>query len=188
MSPSTVSLPRIFLLLLLVPVALSPRPARAQRAPSTLHRGDEVQVHAPALPGGRVRGTVVLYQGATLSVRELGSGAVVEIPVDQIRLLARNEGMDRGRSAWRMARVGAFVGGAGGLVAGPLIATARAPDAFSGVILASALTGAAAGAGAGAVLGATFARDRWQRFRMPIVPTLTTSSGAVRVGFAAALP
>jgi hypothetical protein len=171
---------RSFLPLLLI--AVQPVAAAGQLTTNTLHPGDEVQVLAPTVRGSRVRGTVVLYQGSTLDVREAATGSVVSIPVDQIRLLARNEGMDRGRSSWRMARLGAFVGGAGGLVAGPLIATSRAPDNFSEVMLASSVAGTAAGAGLGAVLGAVFARDRWQRFRMPIVPTISAEPHELRVG------
>lgn len=177
------SLPARALLPLLL-ILCRPGGVAGQSSPSTLHPGDEVQVHAPALRSSRVRGTVVLYQGATLQVREEGTGSVVSIPIEQIRLLARNEGTDRSRSSWWTARLGAFVGGAAGLVTGPLIATTRAPDNFTEVTVASGLVGAAAGAGAGAVLGALFARDHWQRFRMPIVPTVSASAGAVRVGFA----
>ncbi len=178
---------RFLTLLPLMLVVFHPFAAAGQRTPSTLRPGDEVQVHAPSLRGSRVRGTVVLYQGTTLDVREASTGSVVSIPVDQIRLLARNEGTDRGRSSWRMARLGAFVGGAGGLVAGPLIATSHAPGSFTEVMLASTVIGAAAGTGLGAVLGAAFAHDRWQRFRMPIVPTIAAVGGRVSLSFVAPL-
>lgn len=164
-------------------VVFHPLTAAGQVATNTLRPGDEVQVHAPAVRGSRVRGTVVLYQGSTLAVRESGTGSVIPIPIDQIRLLARNEGMDRGRSSWRMARFGAFLGGAGGLVAGPLIATSRAPGNFGEVMMVSSIVGTAAGTGLGAVLGAVFARDQWQRFRMPIVPTISTDADEVTVSF-----
>lgn len=176
------------LLPLLLLILCAPGRLAGQAPASTLHPGDEVQVHAPTVRSSRVRGTVVLYQGATLQVREEGTGSLVSIPIQEIRLLARNEGRDRSRSSWWTARLGAFIGGAGGLVAGPLIATTRAPENFTEVTVASGLVGGAAGAGAGAVLGAIFARDHWQRFRMPIVPTVSASAGAVRVGFAAGLP
>lgn len=180
--------PRFRTLLPLLLIFCHPGRGASQSSPSTLHPGDEVQVHAPAVRSSRVRGTVVLYQGATLQVREEGSGSVVSIPIEDIRLLARNEGRDRSRSSWWTARLGAFIGGAGGLAAGPLIATTRAPEKFTEVTLASGLVGAAAGAGAGAVLGALFARDHWQRFRMPIVPTVSASAGTVRLGIVASMP
>ena len=173
---------RAFLPLLLV--IFHPLAAAGQLTTNTLRPGDDVQVHAPAVRGSRVRGTVVLYQGSTLDVREAGTGSVVSIPIDQIRLLARNEGMDRGRSSWRMARLGAFVGGAGGLVAGPLIATSRAPRNFGEIMLVSTLAGTVAGTGLGAVLGAVFAQDQWQRFRMPIVPTISTDAPVITLSFA----
>ena len=130
----------------------------------------------------------MLYQGETLQLREVDSGELVSIPVATIEALARNEGIDRGRSSWWMARLGGFVGGAGGFVAGPLIATGRAPGKFGEVMLTTGVIGAAAGAGLGAVMGAAFARDHWQRFRMPIVPTASAEPGEVHVGFSARLP
>lgn len=180
------TLPRWLLSLALV--ALSPVLAFAQSAGNMLHPGDEVRVHAPSVRSSRVRGTVVLYQGANLDVRERGGGEVVSIPVASIRDLARSIGVHRGRSAWRTARFGAFIGGAGGLVAGPLIATSRAPGAFGGVMLASAVIGTAAGAGLGAAFGAIFAQEQWQHFRMPIIPTVSAGSGSVGFGLAATVP
>ena len=177
---------RLRALLQLLLVIFHPVAAAGQLTTNTLRPGDEVQVHAPAVRGSRVRGTVVLYQGSTLDVREYATGSVVSIPIDQIRLLARNEGMDRGRSAWLMARLGGFVGGAGGLVAGPLIATSRAPRKFGEIMVVSTLVGTAAGTGLGAVLGAVFAQDQWQRFRMPIVPVI--SAEGPQISFSLALP
>jgi hypothetical protein len=175
-------------LLLLLLLICQPVAAVAQGAVNTLRQGDEVQVHAPAVRGQRVRGTVVLYQGSTLTVREAATGSMVAIPVADIRLLARNQGTDRSRSSWRMARLGGFVGGAAGFVTGPLIATTRAPDNFTEVTVVSGIVGTAAGAGLGAVAGALFARDQWQRFRMPIVPTVATGPGVTRIGFSAPSP
>jgi len=175
-------------LLALLLTAIAPSAAFAQSTGNTLHTGDDVRVHAPSLRGSRVRGTVVLYQGSTLEVRERGGGEVVSIPIASIRDLARNVGVHRGRSSWKMARFGAFIGGAGGLVAGPLIATSRAPDAFTGVMIATAIAGTAVGAGLGAALGAVFARDEWQHFRMPIVPTVAADARSIGIGFAASTP
>lgn len=173
----------LLLLLLLAPGILA-----AQAETHTLKQGDEVRVYAPSFRSARVRGTVLLYEGSALEVREVGSGSILEIPITSIEMLARNEGVDRGRSSWWMARLGGFVGGAGGLVAGPLIATSRAPDRFTEVTLASGLVGAATGAGLGAILGAVFARDHWQRFRMPIVPTVAAVPGTIGFAVAARLP
>lgn len=175
------------LLPLLLPLFFPAAPAAGQSAPHTLLPGDEVQVVARGVRDARVRGTVVLYQGSTLDVREARTRSIVSIPVADIRMLARNVGMDRGRSAWFMARFGAFIGGAAGLVSGPLIATTHAPDDFTEVLLVSGLVGTVAGAGTGAILGAVFARDRWQRFRMPIVPTVEGGRTSLRVGVEASL-
>lgn len=161
-----------FLALLLL---LLPASAGAQAGVDTLRAGDEVRVFAPSVRSGRVRGTVVLYQGSTLAVRERQTGALVSFPIHSIEALSRNEGIDRGRSSWRMARFGAFVGGAGGLVSGPLIATSRAPDRFAEVVVVSGVVGTAAGAGLGAIVGMTFAQDQWQHYRMPISAAVTSA-------------
>ena len=176
---------RNFLPVLLL--TLQPAHSAAQTT-NTLRPGDDVRVHAPAVLRSRVRGTVVLYQGSTLDVRERNGGGVVSIPIASIEDLARNVGVHRGRSSWRMARFGAFLGGAAGLVAGPLIATTRAPDNFGEVMTVSAVVGTLGGGGLGAIAGAAFARDEWQHFRMPIIPTLRVGEGSVEVGAAAQLP
>jgi hypothetical protein len=163
-------------------VALFPGRSGAQATANTLLPGDEVRVHAPSVRSSRVRGTVVLYQGSTLDVRE--QGAVLSIPITSIRELSRNIGIDRGRSSWLMARFGAFLGGAGGLVAGPLIATSRAPDNFSQVMAAAVVTGTLGGAGLGAMFGAAFPREQWQHFRMPIVPIVSAGEGEMSFGLA----
>ena len=182
-------MPTIRLRRLLPVLLLTLHPAHsAAQTTNTLLPGDEVRVHAPAVLRSRVRGTVVLYQGSTLDVRQRNGGTVVSIPVASIEDLARNVGVHRGRSSWRMARFGAFLGGAAGLVSGPLIATTRAPDNFGQVMAVSAVVGTLGGAGLGAMLGAAFPRDEWQHFRMPIIPTLRAGEGSVQVGAAAQLP
>jgi hypothetical protein len=179
-------MPRLRWSLPLLLMVLFPTRSSAQATANILRPGDEVRVHAPTVRSSRVRGTVVLYQGSTLDVRE--QGAVVSIPVTSIRELSRNVGIDRGRSSWKMARFGAFLGGAGGLVAGPLVATSRAPDRFTEVTIASGLLGTLSGAGLGAIFGAVFPRDQWQHFRMPIMPTVARDEGGVRLGVTASTP
>ena len=182
-------MPTIRLRCLLPALLLTLQPAHSvAQTTNTLRPGDEVRVHAPRVLPSRVRGTVVLYQGSTLDVRDRTAGTVVSIPIASIEDLARNVGVHRGRSSWRMARFGAFLGGAGGLVAGPLIATTRAPDNFGQVMAVSAVVGTLGGAGLGAMLGAAFARDQWQHFRMPIIPTLGAGDGSLQVGASAQIP
>lgn len=175
------------LLALLLPLLLLPFLPRytAAQAGTMLRRGDEVRVHAPGIRRDRLRGTVILYEGSILEVRERGSDAVLSIPVTSIRELARNEGRDRGRSAWRSARIGGFVGGGAGLVAGPLIATAHAPERFGEIMIVSGVIGLLGGGGIGAVLGTVLAQDHWQRFRMPIT---AIASDAGRLGFMISTP
>ena len=165
----------LLLPLLLLPVF--PRLAAAQSGGVMLRRGDEVRVHAPGFRRDRIRGTVVLYEGATLELRELTSGSVVSVPVPEIRDLARNQGRDRSRSAWRSARIGGFVGGGAGLVAGPLIATTHAPKRFGEIMLVSGAVGLLGGAGLGAILGTVLAQDHWQRLRMPVAPVVSAAGG-----------
>lgn len=169
----------------LILIVFLPSRGGAQVTTNILNTGDEVRVHAPSIRTSRIRGTVVLYQGSTLDLRERGTGAMVSIPVTDIRALARNEGVHRGASSWRMARFGGFVGAAGGLVAGPLIATADADGDVGATMAISGLAGTVGGAALGALVGAVFATDQWQRFRMPIVPSVSIAPGGVQLRFAA---
>lgn len=178
------------LLTLLLPLLLLPflpRLAVAQSGGVMLRRGDEVRVYAPGLRRDRIHGTVVMYEGASLELREMTSGSVVSLPVEEIRELARNQGRDRGRSAWRAARIGGFVGGGGGLVVGPLIATTHAPKQFGEVMLVSGAVGLLGGAGLGAILGTVLAQDHWQRLRMPVAPVVS-AAGGFGVAITAPLP
>ncbi|HEX6923951.1 MAG TPA: hypothetical protein VF167_00870 [Longimicrobiaceae bacterium] len=178
---------RVIALLALL-LSLLPATAGAQVGVDTLRTGDDVRVFAPSVRSGRVRGTVVLYEGSTLEVRERRTGALVSFPIASIHALSRNEGVDRGRSSWRMARFGAFVGGAGGLVSGPLIATSRAPERFAEAVVVSGVVGTAAGAGIGAILGMMFAQDQWQHYRMPISATVTSVPGGFGLTLSAIVP
>ncbi len=73
-------------------------------------------------------------------------------------------------------------------MAGPLIATTRAPGAYVEVIAASTLIGTLAGAGVGAMLGSLFPQEQWQRFRTPITPTLSLTGDGWGFAVHAAVP
>lgn len=136
----------------------------------TLEPGDRVRVVAPTLHRGPLRGEVVRYVADSLAVRESGGDSVYVLPLAQIRALARNEGMQRGRSVRSGLRVGAFLGAAVGLIAGPFMAKQGEEDAFVRNTALSGAAGTLAGAGLGALAGSLFAGDHWQRFRMPPPP------------------
>ena len=134
----------------------------------TLEPGDRVRVVAPTFHRGPLRGEVVRYVTDSLAVRESGGDSVYVLPLTQIRGLARNEGMQRGRSVRSGLRVGAFLGAAVGLIAGPFLA--REEDTFVRNTALSGAVGTLTGAGLGALGGSLFAGDQWQRFRMPPPP------------------
>jgi hypothetical protein len=139
----------------------------------TLEPGDEVRVHAPALHAGPFRAQVVSYYGDTLRVRQQASDSVLALPMESIRRLARNEGMQRGRSFRHGLRVGAFLGGSTGAVMGPMIARTRDEDRFLQTCLVSTGVGVVGGTLIGGLLGVVFPREHWQRYGMtarPVAP------------------
>lgn len=162
-------IPFVRLLPALALAALPARGADAQAARYTLQPGDTVRVEAPALHHGVIQGELVLYEGDSVGVREAQTGTAYRFPVEAVRRLEKNLGRDRRRSVRHWALAGLFVGAAVGLVSGPLIATAG-DGGIVGPTLVSGLGGGVLGLGLGAAGGSVFARDRWQRFRTPILP------------------
>jgi hypothetical protein len=149
---------------LLASAAFVPRASAQHR---TLEPGDDVRVVAPTLYRGAVRGLVVRYMADTLAVREAGTDSVYAFPMTHVRDIARNEGVQRGRSMRHSLQLGAFLGAAIGLVTGPFLAKTGEDGAFVRNTALSGASGTVAGAGLGALLGSVFAGDHWQRFRVP---------------------
>ena len=154
---------RRFALTLVLLAGVLPASAQ-QRIPAP---GDEVRVVAPAIHNGPMRGELVRYMGDTLAVHDRATDSVFVMPMHAIRRLALNTGPHRGRSVRRGGTIGAFIGAAVGLVAGPLIASSRGDDSgFLRITAISGLTGLAAGGGLGVAGGALLSGDQWQRYSM----------------------
>ncbi|HST59641.1 MAG TPA: hypothetical protein VLK84_13145 [Longimicrobium sp.] len=173
------------LLMALALATVLPRAAGAQDAPYTLQPGDTVRVGAPALHDGVIQGELVLYQGDSLGVREASTGTAYRFPLAAVQRLEKNLGTDRRRSARRWALAGLFIGAAAGLVSGPLIATEVDDGGIAGPTILTGLAGGVLGLGLGAGGGSVFARDRWQRFRTPILPY---TPPAAQVGVTISVP
>ena len=169
--------------------AAAARPALAQQGPVTLEPGDRVRMSAPPHTPHRVQGELVLYQGDSIAVREEGTGTVYLAPVTSVRSLAKNVGLDRGRSVERGVQLGLFLGASLGAVAGPLMAKDEDTGQFYEKIALSTGGGAVLGVALGAAYGALFARERWLGLRMPIRPTMgTTAGGAATVSLSIPVP
>ena len=149
--------------------AALPAHAGAQRVAHTLAPGDTVRVLAPAYHEGMIEGELLVYRTDTLAVRETATGTAYAFPIEAVRGLQKNEGLDRRRSVRKWALAGLFVGAATGLVSGPLIASADDEGSILGPTFLIGAAGGALGLGLGAAGGSMFARDHWQRFRTPIV-------------------
>jgi hypothetical protein len=156
--------------LILAALVAASLPCAAQTR--TLEPGDEVRVHAPDLRPGPFRAQVVSYYGDTLRVRQQGADSVLSMPMSSIRRLARNQGMQRGRSFRHGLRVGAFLGGSTGAVMGPMIARTREEDRFLRSCLVSTGVGLLGGSLIGGFLGAVFPREHWQRYGMASRPAM----------------
>ena len=157
-------------------------PAQAQH---TLEPGDTVRVLAPAFHEGMIEGELLIYRTDTLAVREAATGTAYAFPLEAVRGLQKNEGLDRRRSVRKWALAGLFLGAAAGLVSGPLIAASDDEGSMVGPTLLIGAGGGALGLGLGAAGGAMFARDHWQRFRTPILPP---NAGAAEVAVGVTVP
>ncbi|HEX6038290.1 hypothetical protein [Longimicrobium sp.] len=162
---------------------LLPRGADAQQdGAHTLLPGDTVRVFAPSVHPTVLQGELLLYRADSLGIRDASTGTAYQFPLSAVRGLEKNEGLDRRRSVRRWATAGLFLGGALGLVSGPLIATADPEGGMAGPIVLAGLGGGVLGLGLGAAGGSLFARDHWQRFRTPVVgPAAPAAEVGVRV-------
>lgn len=164
------------LLMAVALAALLPRGAGAQDGRQTLQPGDRVRVQAPALHEGVIEGELLLYRADSLAVREASTGTAYRFPLETIKRLEKNQGVDRRRSVRRWALAGLFVGAATGLVSGPLIAASDEEGSMVGPTVLAGLGGGVLGLGLGAAGGSVFAGDHWQRFRTPIHPPATPAA------------
>lgn len=171
-------IPRLALLLVAL-AAIAPVDAAAQDAVHTLAPGDTVRVLAPAWGPRRVEGEVVVYHTDSLAVRESATGRRYAVALRDVQELMKNEGPNRRRSVRRSALGGLFVGFAVGVVSGPLLAMGRKDNDFITTTVITGLGGGAAGLGVGAAAGSVFARDHWQPFRTPILPTDLSAPASV---------
>jgi hypothetical protein len=134
-------------------------PLQAQEPDDGL-TGTRVRVTAPNFADDRVVGTVTVYNDQRLVLTEEETGEVYEFPLRAVARLDPFMGGSRGSTAWYRGRLGAFVGGAVGLIAG-----AGMGAAGDGDMVRSTLIGGAVGLGAGGVLGAVTGaaapRERW---------------------------
>ncbi len=171
------------LMLALALAVLLPRGMAAQQnGGHTLLPGDTVRVLAPSVHPGLIQGELLLYRADSLGIRDASTGTAYQFPLSAVRRLEKNEGLDRRRSVRRWATAGLFLGGALGLVSGPLIATAEPGGSVVGPTVLAGLGGGVLGLGLGAAGGSVFARDHWQRFRTPIVvPPAPAAQVGVRV-------
>lgn len=172
--------------LILALALLVPRGVEAQgNGGHTLREGDTVRVLSTT-HAGIIQGELLLYRADSVGVREASTGATYQFPLATVRRLEKNEGLDRRRSVRRWATAGLFLGGALGLVTGPLIATADEDGGMIGPTVLAGLGGGALGLGLGAAGGSLFARDHWQRFRTPVAGP--SASPAAEIGIRVPAP
>jgi hypothetical protein len=155
-------------LLVLTLAILRPMGAAAQSNGHTLLPGDTVRVVAPEWGARMIQGELLLYHADSLAVREAATGTRYAVRLDGVTRLMKNEGLDRRRSVRRWGLAGLFMGFATGVLVGPLVSMERKDENFAGATLVTSLGGGALGLGLGAAGGSVFARDHWQRFRMPV--------------------
>jgi hypothetical protein len=141
--------------------ALAPHATHGQEATDGL-TGTRVRVTAPHFAPHRVQGVVSTYTDARLEVTEEETGTVYSFPLRSVSRLDPFMGGGSGSTAWYRARLGGFLGGAVGLLAGAVAASmsesSRSPAATVALYGAGGL---GAGALLGGVTGAAAPSERW---------------------------
>lgn len=136
-------------------------PAAAQQAPDDGLSGTRVRVTAPNFLPSPVTGTVASYNQAGIVVVDEFSGDSIVLPLRSVSRLETFAGGSAASSAWYLGRVGAFIGGGLGLIAGPLLAKTAGKDMVEATLLGGAI-GLGTGFTVGAVYGAAAPRERWK--------------------------
>lgn len=144
---------------LLLALAAAALPLHAQQ-PDDGMTGRRVRVTAPNFAPHRVVGTVTAYTDQRLVVAEDGTGEVFEFPLRSVQRLDPFMGGGSGSTAWYRGRLGAFVGGAIGLIAGAAVGSAGDGGMVGPTLIGGAI-GVGVGGTVGAVHGAVFPRERW---------------------------
>ena len=135
-------------------------PAAAQERPDDGLSGTRVRVTAPNFLPGTVTGTITSYTQQGIVVVDEFSGDSILLPLHSVSRLDKFAGGSAASSAWYRGRVGGFIGGALGLIAGPLLAKSVDKDMVEATLLGGAI-GLGAGFTVGALYGAATPRERW---------------------------
>lgn len=135
-------------------------PAAGQNGGSDGLTGTRVRVTAPQFLPERLTGTVLAYTREGLLVRDEASGDSVRLPLRAVSRLDKFAGGSAASTAWYRGRVGAFVGGGLGAIAGPLLARVTGKGMGESALLGGAI-GLGTGFTVGAVYGAASPRERW---------------------------
>jgi hypothetical protein len=122
--------------------------------------GTRVRDTSPNYLDHRVTGTVTSFTADGLVVREEVTGTEYDLPLHGIARLDPFKGGSRRSTAWYRGRVGAFIGGGLGAIAGALIGKSS-PYPFGQTIALSAAVGVVGGGAAGAISGAVSPAERW---------------------------
>ena len=135
-------------------------PAAAQQTPNDGLSGTRVRVTAPNFLPGRVTGTITSYTQQGIVVVDEFSGDSILLPLRAVSRLDKFAGSSAASSAWYRGRAGGFIGGALGLIAGPLLAKSVDKDMVEATLLGGAI-GLGAGFTVGAIYGAVAPSERW---------------------------
>lgn len=134
-------------------------PAAAQQASDGL-TGTRVRVTAPQFIPAPVTGTITAYTRDGIAVADEFSGDTILLPLRSVSRLDKFAGGSAASTAWYRGRLGAFIGGGLGLIAGPVLAKVVDRDMVESTLLGGAI-GLGAGFTVGAVYGAASPRERW---------------------------
>jgi len=135
-------------------------PAAAQQRADGL-TGTRVRVTAPNFIPAPVTGTVAAYTQQGIVVVDELTGDSIRLPLRSVSRLDEYAGGSAASTAWYRGRVGAFIGGGLGLIAGPVLSKVVGGDMVENTLIGGAV-GMTGGFAVGALTGAAAPRERWK--------------------------
>lgn len=144
----------------------------------SLPAGSLLRVEAPSHFDGKIEGKLVSYTAESIILVD-SLGSTHNIPTPSVTGIALYEGVNRKFSTKWGAMFGGFLGASIGAVGGPFTAIALKSE-FGRQMAINASIGLVSGSAIGATMGAIFAKERWQPYRIQVKPALSVREDGTR--------
>lgn len=137
--------------------------AEAQQSNAALSVGDRIRLKTE--DAATHTGSLLEYSYEGLRLQKDGSSVELKHAWKDVVVLEKSLGGSRIQAAFKGYAVGAYLGGATGLLVGSM-RERGVPWSKSVSMVTLGVGGTISGGAAGAILGAVIGRERWQRFKI----------------------